>query len=475
MKRKNLLIVGGIALAAAVAVLLYILIPLNANCVVIRVGSQEYARIPLSQPQTLTVEQENGAVNVIEVTADGMRMVSSTCDNQICVHKGLVTLDNWELKGGAVITCLPNEVTLTLEDDPALADGAPQESAPTDSTAEPEPSHPLHAPVDPPVDPTQAPQPTPVGTAKTSGYGLYFDTVVSLTLYGAPEGTMEEVHAACARYENLLSKTIEGSDVWRINHAEGKTVTVDPETWEILRRAKEISAATQGAFSITIAPISAMWDFTDGTNRMPTEAERIAALPLVDDSRIELGEGCTVTLPEGMQIDLGGIAKGYIADQLAQMLQGRTLCAIISLGGNTYVVGEKPDGSYNTIGVQDPFDLVGGLEGVIFARNISAVTSGTYERGFRGEDGLWYHHILDPKTGLPADSDLVSATLMMTSSMSADALATACIVLGSERALAMLTDMGIDALLITSDGQSLMTPGFRETYGYVTYEEFLAR
>lgn len=313
------------------------------------------------------------------------------------------------------------------------------------------------------------------GAEKTTGYGWYFDTLVTLTLYGADENAMNDALAACARYENLLSKTIEGSDVWRINHAEGKTVAIDPETWEILRRAKEISAATQGAFSITIAPISAMWDFTDGTNRMPTDEARIAALPLVDDSAILLGEDSTVTLPAGVQVDLGGIAKGYIADQLAALLKPRCMGAIISLGGNTYVVGDKPDGSYNTVGVQDPFSGTGSLEGVIFCKNISAVTSGTYERGFQGADGRWYHHILDPKTGLPAETDLVSATLLMTSSMSADALATAYIVAGSEQAMALATEMGVDAVFITQDGQTLMTDGFAEKYGYMTYEAFIGQ
>lgn len=312
-------------------------------------------------------------------------------------------------------------------------------------------------------------------TEKTSGYGWYFDTLVTITLYGAPEGMMDELLAACRRYELLLSKTIETSDVYRINSANGQSVTVDPETWEILRRARDISAMSGGAFCVTIAPLSAMWDFTGGTNRMPTEEERIAALPLVDDSAIQLGEGCTVTLPAGMQVDLGGIAKGYIADRLAEMAKGRVMGAIISLGGNTYVVGDKPDGSYNTIGVQDPFDTTGNLEGVIFAKNISAVTSGTYERGFAGPDGMWYHHILDPQTGLPAQSDLVSATLMMTSSMDADALATACIVMGSEKALELVKEHGLDALFITKDGRTLMTDGFAEKFGYMTYEAFMSR
>ena len=108
--------------------------------------------------------------------------------------------------------------------------------------------------------------------------GFYFDTVVTIVLYGAPEGLLDEIWADCARYEQLLSKTIQGSDVDRINHAGGQPVQVDHETWEILRRAIEVSDSSGHAFSVTIAPLTALWDFTGGTNRMPTDEERLAAL-----------------------------------------------------------------------------------------------------------------------------------------------------------------------------------------------------
>ncbi|MBQ2953948.1 MAG: NusG domain II-containing protein [Clostridia bacterium] len=117
MDKKNWLVIGGIAL---LAVLLLALVPLlpgteaAEDCVIIRVGDEEYARVPLSQPQTITINQANGAVNVVEVTENGMRMASSTCQNQICVHRGWITLDNWELMGGAFVSCLPNQVLLEL-------------------------------------------------------------------------------------------------------------------------------------------------------------------------------------------------------------------------------------------------------------------------------------------------------------------------------------------------------------------------
>ena len=301
--------------------------------------------------------------------------------------------------------------------------------------------------------PTQAPTAAPTAEpVKRSGVGFYFDTVVTVTLYGAPEGTLEEIWAACDRYENLLSKTIPGSDVYRINQSAGESVTVDPETWEILRRAKEISAMTGGAFSVTIAPLTAMWDFTGGTQRMPADEQRIAALPLVDDSAIILGENNTVTLPAGMEIDLGGIAKGYIADKVAEMLRGKASGVILSLGGNVYVLGLKPDGTTYNVGIQDPDGGSGSVLAVVNTTDCSVVTSGIYERKFE-KDGVTYHHILDPVDGLPSRSDLASATIVAQSSMDADALATALIVLGREKALQLMADKGIEGVLITRDRQ----------------------
>ena len=267
-------------------------------------------------------------------------------------------------------------------------------------------------------------------TKKTTGIGFYFDTVVTLTLWGAPETLAGEVWEACARYEQLLSKTIATSDVSRINNAQGQTVTVDPETWEILRRAKEISSQTGGAFSITIAPVTALWTFTGmETNTVPTDEMRLATLPLVDDQKIILGENNTVTLPAGMQIDLGGIAKGYIADKVAALLREKAYA------------------------------------GIVYTGDCTVVTSGTYERGF-SFGGVRYHHILDPKTGWPSQSDLVSATFVMDSSMTADALATACIVIGSEKSLELAASLGLDAMFITKDGNVLFTQGFEDKYEY---------
>lgn len=310
---------------------------------------------------------------------------------------------------------------------------------------------------------TAAPAQTAEQVNQTSGFGIYFDTVVTVTLYGPEDGLLEDIWAACGRYEQLLSKTVAGSDVDRINQSSGEPVQVDPETWEILRRAKEVSRQSGGAFSVTIAPLTALWDFTGGTERVPSEEERLAALPLVDDEAIILGEDGTVTLPKGHIIDLGGIAKGYIADQIAAMCRARSQGAVISLGGNTYVTGSKPDGTAYRVGIQDPVSGRGASAAIISLQDGTVVTSGIYERCFE-KDGVSYHHILDPKTGSSAMTDLASATVVGSDSMTADAVATACIVLGSEDALQLLADMGLDGLLIGRDGTLWQTEGFAEKY-----------
>ena len=211
--------------------------------------------------------------------------------------------------------------------------------------------------------------------------------------------------------------------------------------------------------------MTALWSFTDTvTNMVPTDEARLKMLPLVDDQKIALGENNTVTLPAGMEIDLGGIAKGYIADKVADIIREKAYAGIVSLGGNVYTVGKKPDGSAFSVGIKDPHNP-SASKAIIYTGDGTVVTSGTYERGF-SFGGERFHHILDPKTGWPSQSDLVSATFVMDSSMTADALATACIVIGSEKSLALAKELQLDAMFIDKDGQAFFTEGFEAKYNY---------
>ena len=294
---------------------------------------------------------------------------------------------------------------------------------------------------------------------KQSAVGFYLDTVVTLTAYVDDIEVLNDALQECGRYERMLSRTIEGSDVWNINHAGGQPVQVADETVDILRTALEVAELSDGAFDVTIAPVSTLWDFTSGAAVLP-DADAIAeSAQKVDWTRVAI-DGNAVTLPEGMMIDLGGIAKGYIADAVKQYLAARGVkSAILSFGGNIVAIGLKPDGSSWKVGIQDIDRPTG--EYMLVARNSggSTVTSGIYERGFE-LDGVYYHHILDPDTGWPVQNALASVTIFSDSSMWGDALATAAFILGGEKGAALIEGLpDIEAVFIDRDRTVRYTSG----------------
>ena len=298
-------------------------------------------------------------------------------------------------------------------------------------------------------------------TEKQSVVGYYLDTVVTLTAYVDDAQVLRDALEECGRYERLLSRTIEGSDVWRINHASGRPVKVSDDTLTILDCARQVSALSDGMFDVTIAPVSTLWDFTSGAAVLP-DADAIAgAAELVDISKLEI-DGGEVTLPEGMMIDLGGIAKGYIADAVKRYLMDRGVeSAILSFGGNIVAIGMKPDGSPWKVGIQDIDKPTG--EYMLVSKNYggSTVTSGIYERGF-DLDGMRYHHILAPHTGWPVQNELASVTIFSESSMWGDALSTGAFALGTQKGMAMIEGLeGIEAVFIARDRTATYTSGAR--------------
>lgn len=310
------------------------------------------------------------------------------------------------------------------------------------------------APLD--TSPAQSEEPA---AERISTVGYYFDTVVTITLYGAEQAFLDQILEKCAGYEALLSKTVEGSDVWKINHAEGQPVQVGDDTRTVLETALMMGKATDGLFDISVAPVVELWHFTDGSAELPDEAALAAALEKVDYSQIQL-EGNTVTLPNGWGIDLGAIAKGYIADQIAAFCKEQGVEAgILNFGGNVVTVGAKPGGGLWTVGIQDPKEQTGNYSMAVQVPERSVVTSGIYERGFE-LDGVRYHHILEPSTGWPVQNDLASTTVLSESSMLGDALSTACLLLGYEGSLELLKDFpGAEVIFITRDGETLCTKG----------------
>lgn len=294
---------------------------------------------------------------------------------------------------------------------------------------------------------------------KQTVVGFYFDTVITLTAYAPDDSALKAALEECAKYEKRLSKTVEGSDVWNVNHAGGKPVEVSEDTLSILRVAGDIYARSEGAFDVTIAPATALWNFKGDNPALPDAAALAQAAALTDFSKVQI-DGNRVMLPAGMQIDLGGVAKGYIADRLIDFLRSRGVeHAVLSLGGNVVTLGDRPDQARWRVGIQDPDKPTGDYMLVATTGEGSVVTSGVYERFFV-LDGVRYHHILDTATGWPVQNGLKSVTIFSESSALGDALSTACFALGAEKGLALAESLpGVEALMITDDRARVQTSG----------------
>jgi len=293
------------------------------------------------------------------------------------------------------------------------------------------------------------------------------DTVCTISILGTQDRTLlNEAFNLCTEYEKMLSITVEGSDVWRINHAGGTPVTVAPETIELLRLGIYYAELSGGIFDITVGRLSTLWDYS-GKSGVPSGADLAFALDTVDFRGIHI-EGNTVQLenPETW-IDLGGIAKGYIADRISDFLREHGVPgAVIDLGGDIAIVGAKPDGSPWRIGVRQPFGEISDLLGAVSLGESSIVSSGIYERKFE-ENGIIYHHILDTNTGMPARSDIISATVVADSTVVGDIVSTIVIIAGSGAAAKLLdqTPGFIGALLVLDNGELLQ-------YGDLDFDAF---
>jgi len=259
--------------------------------------------------------------------------------------------------------------------------------------------------------------------------------------------------ALCDYYENLLSRTRENSEIYRIN--QGSLRHLSTETAELLGIALSYSEASGGRLDPTIGAVSCLWDFHAQEPTLPDKQQISEALSRVDYHRVQLS-GSTVTLEQkDILLDLGAVAKGYIADGIKEYLveQGVT-SAVIDLGGNILCIGSRPDGNPFQIGVRQPFtesDSI--LMEPLQIKDRSVVTSGIYERCFE-VDGVLYHHLLDPDTGYPCDNELASVTIISDHSVDGDALSTACYLLGLEKGLSLVREQeNVQAIFITKDNE----------------------
>lgn len=292
------------------------------------------------------------------------------------------------------------------------------------------------------------------------------DTFMQLTVYdpSLPQQDLAEVMDNVLRLEKLLSATEPTSEVSALNASWGAVQPVSSDTRTLLQTALAVSAETQGAFDVTAFPLVKAWGFTQSAYRVPQQDELTELLEQVDYRKVLISdEG--VLLPEGMQIDLGGIGKGYTGDVVMQALREKGVTsALMSLGGNIAVLGRKTDGSLWKIAVRDPQDTTQNI-GYVQVEETNVVTSGGYERYFEDEDGNIWWHIIDPETGYPARNGLLSVTVIGPGGARCDALSTALFVMGTDEAMAYLRGQTeVDAILIDETGRLIMTSGLRDRF-----------
>ena len=306
---------------------------------------------------------------------------------------------------------------------------------------------------------------------------IAMDTAMVLTAYGK-ESTraVYDAEEEVRRLDALLSRTSGSSEISMLNGAGGEMVPVGAEICTLIQTAGDFTEATGGAFDITIAPVVSAWGFTTDSYQVPDREALQTLLESVGMEHVHLSGG-SARLDPGTMIDLGGIAKGYTADRVAEIFQEHAVPrGKVELGGNILVIGDKPDGTAWRVGVQDPKhpDEADGLVCVLNLTDAFAVTSGSYQRYFE-QDGKRYHHIIDPATGCPADSGLTSVTVVADSARGngtmCDALSTALFVMGEDKALDFWRSGVYDfqLVLVTEDGRVVVTEGLKD--GFVEMEE----
>ena len=294
---------------------------------------------------------------------------------------------------------------------------------------------------------------------------VMMDTVINITVYGGGDrNILNSCIALCEKYDKMFSRTREDSELYRVNAelSQSGEAYASEELCTMIRNALQIGDLSDGAFDITIGAVSSLWDFTATEPKLPEDKDIKDALGRVSYLNVSVTDN-RITAKKGTRLDLGAIVKGYIADRLKDYLIGNGVShAIVNLGGNVLCVGGNADGEPFRIGIRKPFSQYGETSAILEIDDQSAVTSGAYERYFT-LDGITYHHILDPKTGYPAASDIQSVTIICKQSELGDALSTTCFILGLDRAVNLIESMeGVYAMFIDDKGSIISSDGFEE-------------
>ena len=307
---------------------------------------------------------------------------------------------------------------------------------------------------------------------------LHLGTVCTINLFD--QGSTElygQMFQKLKGIEQAFSVNLSDSAVSQINQSAGITPVIVPqEVIYVLQEALRIAERTGGAFDPTIGPLVNLWDIGGDNSQVPSQQAIDHARSLVDWRLVEIdSQRGTVYLPkQGMALDLGGIAKGYAADELVAIAQEAGIQqALFDLGGNIYAFGTKADGTPWRVGVKDPAQPGGSPALALAVQDRSVVTSGMYERFFE-QEGIRYHHILNPATGYPVWNDIQSVTIVSKSSLLADALSTSVFVLGREKGLALLESEDAEGVIIGEDNLVYPTSGIADQLSVVTSSYQLA-
>lgn len=292
------------------------------------------------------------------------------------------------------------------------------------------------------------------------------DTYMTVKAYGsngdaAVDAAVDEIN----RLDALLSTGKKDSEIGQINANNGGQLSEDGAI--LMERSLELYKSTNGAFDVAIYPVMKAWGFTDGNYQVPDADTLKATLELVDPSLIDYDkETSTVSFKkDGVQIDLGGIAKGYTSSRIMDIYKEKGVTSgLVNLGGNAQVFGTKPDGSLWRVAVQSP-DSEDEYLGVLETKDKAIITSGGYERYFE-KDGVTYHHIIDPSTGYPADNGLISVTIVSADGTLADGLSTSLFVMGKDKATNYWKAHSdeFDMILLTDDEKLYVSEGIKDSF-----------
>lgn len=291
------------------------------------------------------------------------------------------------------------------------------------------------------------------------------DTYMTLTAYGKyAEQALDAAEQEIERLEALFSSEKEGSEIFLVNH--NRTVVLSEDTAKLLKRSLEISNSTDGLFDITIYPLMAEWGFTTKEYRVPDDKKIVELLTNIDTSKITYDERKKLlSLPEGVQMDFGGIAKGYTSQKIMEIFKENGVSSgLVSLGGNVQIHGKKPDGSSFRVAIQNP-NKTGEYIGIVETFDKAIITSGGYERYFE-ENGETFHHILDPRTGYPAKTEIASVSIVSSDGILADGLSTALFIMGKEGAISYWRKHSeeFDAVIVEENGNITITEGIKKNF-----------